>query len=66
MHDVEPDPRKRMPPLIVIGLTGPVGSGCSTLSKLFDIAGKDRMTGNNLSRILEERDKSIAINHSNS
>jgi dCMP deaminase len=36
MHDVEPNPKKRMPPLVVLGLTGPVGSGCTTLSKILD------------------------------
>ncbi len=28
--------KKVMPPRIVVGLTGPVGSGCSTLAKFFD------------------------------
>ncbi len=36
MHDIEKDPKKRMPPLIVLGLTGPVGSGCTTLSSILD------------------------------
>ncbi len=35
MHDIEQNPKKRMPPLIVLGLTGPVGSGCTTVGKLF-------------------------------
>jgi len=36
-----------MPPRIVIGLTGPVGSGCSTLSKFFDDPDDfERMNGN--------------------
>lgn len=35
MHDTNPDPKKRMPPLIVLGLTGPVGSGCTTVGRMF-------------------------------
>ena len=35
MHDTEPNPKKRMPPLMVLGLTGPVGSGCTTVGKIF-------------------------------
>jgi len=37
-----------LPPRIVIGLTGPVGSGCSTLARFFDDPDKiDREHGNN-------------------
>ena len=35
MHDTNPDPKKRMQPLIVLGLTGPVGSGCTTVGRIF-------------------------------
>jgi len=35
MHDTNPNPNKRMPPLIVLGLTGPVGSGCTTVGRIF-------------------------------
>ena len=34
MHDTNPNKEERMPPLIVVGLTGPVGSGCSVVSNL--------------------------------
>lgn len=32
MLDTNPNKEERMPPLIVLGLTGPVGSGCSAVS----------------------------------
>lgn len=35
MHDTEPNPKIRMPPLMILGLTGPVGSGCTTVGKIF-------------------------------
>lgn len=43
---------ERMPPLKILGITGPLGSGCSTVSTLFDIPGKDRTKPNQLMRIL--------------
>jgi deoxycytidylate deaminase len=41
------------PPLIVLGLTGPLGSGCTSLSHLFDIPGKPRTERNKLFSFLE-------------
>jgi dCMP deaminase len=35
MHDGNPASTKRNPPLIVLGLTGPVGSGCTTVGRIF-------------------------------
>lgn len=55
MHDTNPDPRKRMPPLIVLGLTGPVCSGCSTVSnRIFDDPeNPDRGHGNELLKVFK-------------
>lgn len=58
MHDIEPDGRKRMPPLIVLGLTGPIGSGCTTVSNtIFDNPNKKRRgKGNELLKVLNRID----------
>lgn len=54
MHDTEPDKRKRMPPLMVLGLTGPVGSGCTWVSNnIFDdLDNPNRGQGNELLKVL--------------
>jgi len=54
MHDTNPNPNKRMPPLIVLGLTGPIGSGCTTVSnRIFDDPDNpNRGQGNELLKIL--------------
>lgn len=54
MHDTNPNPKKRMPPLIVLGLTGPVCSGCTTVSnQIFDNPDNPkRGKGNELLRVL--------------
>lgn len=54
MHDPNPNPKKRMPPLVVLGLTGPVGSGCSTVSsRVFDDPDtEERGEGNELLNVL--------------
>lgn len=48
-----------MPPLRVLGLTGPVASGCTSLSRLFDSPGRPRHEPNYLLKILLERDKVV-------
>jgi dCMP deaminase len=55
MHDIEPDRRKRKPPLIVLGLTGRVGSGCSWISnRIFDDPDNpNRGQGNELLKVLK-------------
>jgi len=53
MHDVESRLSTRMPPLMVLGLTGPVGSGCTTLSRILDSPdGAHRHTGTSLTKAL--------------
>ena len=54
MHDTILDFNKRIPPLIVLGLTGPVGSGCTTVSSAIfdDPANIDRERTNQLLRTL--------------
>lgn len=52
MHDVDPKISQRMPPLMVLGLTGPVGSGCTTLSRILDNEQGRRHKGRSLTKAL--------------
>jgi len=55
------DPKESFPQLRIIGLTGPIGSGCSTLSHFFDKHGGHREN----SKILEFLGNSEVLDDSN-
>lgn len=62
MNEKFSESKMRIPRLIVIGLTGPVGSGCSTISKFFHDSDKsDRSKGNDLLNKLR-KDKIVETN----
>lgn len=62
MHDTNPNPGKKMPPLIVLGLTGPVGSGCTTVGKIFSTSGSFNKVLDRLKWINIEREGGFNIN----
>jgi len=56
MNDTNLNQKKRMPPLIVLGLTGPFGSGCTAISHFFDNRDDpNRAKGNDLLIFLREK-----------
>lgn len=53
MSDPNLKEKEKMPPLRVMGLTGPLASGCSTVSRMFDEPGRSRRDGNQFLRELK-------------